>query len=139
MDVVGQQVGLGAHHQGVPGAAGSQHARRQTADALVDVEEGHVRVLAALRQPVGRSPLGAHVRVVDEDLPERETQNQKQDRRGASLTFPACVAAVRHGWRPSKVPTVTMRGLILWFSFSVNIGTNMAARKRLCCQTKVKV
>lgn len=42
-----------------------------------------------------------------------------------SLTFPACVAAVRHGWTPSNFPTVTMRGLILWFSFSVNIGTNM--------------
>lgn len=50
------------------------------------------------------------------------------------LTFPACVAAVRHGWTPSKVPTVTMRGLILWFSFSVNIGTNMAAKGRQTAQ-----
>lgn len=41
------------------------------------------------------------------------------------VTFPACVAAVRHGWTPSNFPTVTMRGLILWFSFSVNMGTNM--------------
>lgn len=46
---------------------------------------------------------------------------------GGGRTLPACVAAVRHGWRPSKVPTATMRGLILWFSFRVKIGTSILA------------
>lgn len=40
-------------------------------------------------------------------------------------TFPACVAAVKQGWTPSNLPIVTMRGLILWFSFRVKIGTNI--------------
>lgn len=42
-----------------------------------------------------------------------------------TLTLPAWVAAVKHGWTPSNFPTVTIRGLILWFSFRVKIGTNI--------------
>lgn len=42
VDVVGQQVGLGAHQQHVPRGVGPQLACRQTGDGLVDVEQGDV-------------------------------------------------------------------------------------------------
>lgn len=31
------------------------------------------------------------------------------------------------GWMPSNLPKLTVRGVILWFSFSVKIGTSMTA------------
>lgn len=68
VDVVGQQVGLGAHQQRVPGGVWSQPSCGQAGHRLVDVEEGDVRVLGALAQPVSRGPLSASVRVVDENL-----------------------------------------------------------------------
>lgn len=41
--------------------------------------------------------------------------------------MPACVAAVRHGWVPSYLPSATPRGRILWLSFRLKTGTSMAA------------
>lgn len=73
VDVVGQQVGLGAHQQHVPGGVGPQPACRQTGDGLVDVEQRDVRVLAAVGESVGRGSLAASVRVVDENLRPEDT------------------------------------------------------------------
>lgn len=42
MDVVGQQVGLGAHQEGVPGGVWPQRACSQAGDGLVDVEQRDV-------------------------------------------------------------------------------------------------
>lgn len=44
-------------------------------------------------------------------------------------TLPACVAAVKHGWVPSYLPSATPRGRILWLSFRLKTGTSMAAAK----------
>ena len=71
MDVVGQQVGLRAHQQGVPRGVYPQGAGSQAANRLVDVEQGDVRVLCALAQPVGHRSLSTGVRVVDEHLVEK--------------------------------------------------------------------
>ena len=71
VDVVGQQVGLRAHQQGVPCGVRPQGACGQAADRLVDVEQGDVRVLCALAQPVGHGALPAGVGVVDEHLVEK--------------------------------------------------------------------
>lgn len=73
VDIVGQEVGLGAHQQHVPRGVGPQLACRQTGDGLVDVEQGDVRVLGAVGQPVGRRPRTPDVRVVDEDLGQQES------------------------------------------------------------------
>ena len=43
-------------------------------------------------------------------------------------TLPARVAAVKHGWTPSYLPTETVLAHILLLSFSENIGTNILFR-----------
>jgi len=43
----------------------------------------------------------------------------------SNLTLEAVVPHVRQGCNPSYFPTVTIRGWILCFIFSVNIGTNI--------------
>lgn len=73
VDIVGQQVGLGAHQQHVPRGVLSQLACRQTGDSLVDVEQRDVGILGAVGQSVGRRPLTPSVRVVDENLGQKES------------------------------------------------------------------
>lgn len=93
MNVVGQQVGLGAHHQGVPYSVWSQRSCRQTGDGLVDVQETDVRVLAALTQSVGCRSLAADMRVVDKNLPDRDrtdfrTPGQNPLQNGQEVVLP---------------------------------------------------
>lgn len=85
--VVGQQVGLGAHEQRVAGGGGAQRAGGEAADRLVDVEQGDVRVLRALAQPVRRLPLAARVRVVDEHLDGRTVARALQMKPRKSIKY----------------------------------------------------
>lgn len=74
------------------------------------------------------------MRAVNEDLRDTGGASHGGRRAGGgnpaprrAVTFPACVAAARHGCAPSNRPSATVRGCSLWLSFSVNTGTSMAA------------